>query len=216
MAQTQLNAEYNPKFTPSQSQDGLEMRWYDHRPSTSTGKETDHRASTTMAKEDFAILTTSMDGINTAMNVLTYQINNHTSRVIKEMNEQTEKITKLMKEQTEKISKLLEERKTSSTTYRKKGACYICQDPGHYAPHCPTRRDPDYQGNPKNTRKNACFRCGETGHWVAQCPMKDIQDFEDFQEPAKKKRTREKQSSPRKIRRKIRLTRSVTLITKEK
>ena len=120
MAQTQLNAEYNPKFTPSQSQDGLEMRWFDHRPSTSTGKETDHRASTTMAKEDFAILTTSMDGINPAMNVITDQINNHTSRVIKEMKEQTEKITKLMKEQTEKISKFLEERKTISTTYRKK------------------------------------------------------------------------------------------------
>ena len=91
------------------------------------------------------------------------------------------------RKQTEKITKFLEEKKTAQLR-KQKGACYICQDPGHYAPDCPTRRDPDYQGK-KTTQDNACFECG---HWVAQCPMKNIQDFEDlqdFQEPLKKKRS---------------------------
>ena len=72
------------------------------------------------------------------MNVMTDQINNHTSIWIREI-----------KEQTEKITKFLEEKKTAQLRTQK-GACYICQDPGHYAPDCPTRRDPDYQGNKKN------------------------------------------------------------------
>ena len=77
MAQAQLTAikldkldlpTYNPKFTPPQSQDafGLEMGHYDHRPNSY------------MDREDFAILTTTMDGIVTAMNIMSDQISNHT------------------------------------------------------------------------------------------------------------------------------------------
>ena len=38
-----------------------------------------------MDPEDFGILTTSMDGIITAMNVMSDQINNHTSMVVNEL-----------------------------------------------------------------------------------------------------------------------------------
>ena len=76
MAQAQLNAvkldkldtptyntprsPYNPILTPPQSQDafGIETGMYDHR---SRG---------CMDREDFGILTTTMDGIITAMNVM--------------------------------------------------------------------------------------------------------------------------------------------------
>ena len=101
MAQAQLNAikvdkldtptytprsPYNPKFTPPQSQDafGLEMGHYDHRPHSY------------MDREDFAILTTMMDGIVMAMNVMSDQISNHTDMVVKELKDQKEKNKEFM------------------------------------------------------------------------------------------------------------------------
>ena len=74
MAQAQINVvksdklntpTYNPKFSPPQSQDafGLEMGMYDHRP-----------IGGNMDREDFGILTTSIDGIITAMNVMSDQM----------------------------------------------------------------------------------------------------------------------------------------------
>ncbi|XP_078315793.1 uncharacterized protein LOC144620056 [Crassostrea virginica] len=56
----------------------------------------DHRPPSFMDREDFAILTTTMDGIVTAMNVMSDQINNHTDMVVKELKEQREKNTKFM------------------------------------------------------------------------------------------------------------------------
>lgn len=96
MAQAQLNtikldkldtppytplSPYNPKFTPPQSQDalGLELGHYDHR------------STSYMAREDFALLTATMDGIVSAMNVMSDQISNHTDMVLKELKEQREK-----------------------------------------------------------------------------------------------------------------------------
>ena len=61
-----------------------------------------------MAREDFAILTSTMDGIVTAMNVMSDQLNNHSSLVVNELKEQREKNTKFM----EKVdSKLLQMKK---------------------------------------------------------------------------------------------------------
>ena len=88
---------YNPKFSPPQSQDafGIEAGHYDHR------------SKKNMDPEDFGILTTSMDGIITAMNVMSDQMNNHTSMVVNELKEQKEKNTKFM----EKVDKKLLEMK---------------------------------------------------------------------------------------------------------
>ena len=96
MAQAQLNAVatkmtttpqsvYNPKFTPPQSQDGfgVEMGMYDHRPNS------------VMAREDFSILTTTMDSIISAMNVGSDQISNHTNILMAELKETKEKIQSL-------------------------------------------------------------------------------------------------------------------------
>ena len=44
-----------------------------------------------MAREDFALLTATMDGIVSAMNVMSDQISNHTDMVLKELKEQREK-----------------------------------------------------------------------------------------------------------------------------
>ena len=90
---------------------------------------------------------------------------------------------------------------SSNSGYKRKGACYICQDPWYYAPDCPNKKEKPQssQGYPENTgnqtiaqrKENTnCFLCGEKGHWDAQCPIKDIpafdqefwDDLENFQE----------------------------------
>ena len=114
MAQAQLNAvkldkldtptyktprsPYNPMLTPPQSQDAfwLEMGHYDHR------------SRACMDREDFGMLTTTMDGIITTMNVMSDQINNHSTLVVNELKDQREKNTKFM----EKVdAKLLQMKK---------------------------------------------------------------------------------------------------------
>ena len=61
-----------------------------------------------MDREDVGILTTTMDGIITAMNVMSDQINNHTTMVVNELKDQREKNTKFM----EKVdAKLLQMKK---------------------------------------------------------------------------------------------------------
>ena len=68
----------------------------------------DHRSRRCMDREDFGILTTTMDGIITAMNVMSDQINNHSTLVVNELKDQREKNTKFM----EKVdSKLLQMKK---------------------------------------------------------------------------------------------------------
>ena len=102
MAQAQLNAikvdkldtpTYNPKFSPPQSQDafGIETGMYDHR---SRG---------CMDREDFGILTTTMDGIITAMNAMSDQINNHSTLVVIELKDQREKNLKFMEKVDNKL-----------------------------------------------------------------------------------------------------------------
>lgn len=93
---------YNPRHTPPQSQDaaGLDMGLYDHR--------------SPLRKEDFGIITTTLDGIMNSVNVLADEIRNHTSIL---------------------LSKLEERAKSSSS-----GACFICHQQGHWAPECPDRQ----------------------------------------------------------------------------
>ena len=88
---------YTPKFTPPQSQDalGLALGHYDHR------------STSYMAREDFVILTATMDEIVSAMNVMSDQISNHTDMVLKELKEQREK----KKEHMDKVDFKLEQMK---------------------------------------------------------------------------------------------------------
>ena len=66
-----------------------------------------------MDREDFGILTTTMDGIITAMNEMSDQINNHSTLVVNELKEQREKNTKFMEKVNSKLllMKLLKDEK---------------------------------------------------------------------------------------------------------
>ena len=271
MAQAQLNAikvdkldtptytprspSYNPKFSPPQSQDafGLEMGHYDHR------------SRACMDREDFGILTTTMDGIITAMNCMSDQINNHSTLVVNELKDQREKnlkfiekvdkkllemkkdlqkilkedkkeneedkegrtkqtllimkdqrestvmLDKKLREMTERIDKwersddsfrhnltgqvkedhqkivsaieallkkLQEEREQEETAAaqepKKKGACFICSDSGHYAPDCP---------NKKEKKPAAPYKGGPSGYYQRGATNTGYQKSPYFQKP---------------------------------
>ena len=55
--------------------------------------------------------------------------------------------------------------------------CFECKDVGHYANHCPERKQ-GTQGagttskTPKDLSKVICFRCKEAGHYAIKCPDK--------------------------------------------
>lgn len=97
-----------------------------------------------------------------------------TKELLKENdNHRSGKIIDVVKEQNEKvvaaICKLLEKvqeyngeyignsANSSSSSgnqgYKRKGVCYICQDPGHYAPDCPNKKEkPErFKGYPGNS-----------------------------------------------------------------
>ena len=117
-----------------------------------------------------------------------------------EMKDQNEKIVNVI---TGLIQKLQEEREEDTATEtKKKGVCFICNDPGHYAPDCPNRKEKKgnqggsyYQkgfqkGNQGGTTYNNqptiaqrkqnsnCYHCGQAGHWASECPIKDIPAFD--------------------------------------
>ncbi|KAJ8076355.1 DNA topoisomerase [Marasmius tenuissimus] len=62
----------------------------------------------------------------------------------------------------------------SSTTV---GACYKCDEEGHWAANCPKDKGPAKKprGNSgaQSSGPGACFKCNETGHWASQCPNDD-------------------------------------------
>lgn len=114
-----------------------------------------------------------------------------------ECSPQTGKIIEVVKQENEKvvaaICQLLEKVQEYNGDYidnsantsssgnsgnKRKGACYICQDPGHYAPDCPNKKEkPENSYTRKQTiaqRKEIsnCYHCGEKLHWAAQCPIR--------------------------------------------
>ena len=117
-----------------------------------------------MNKEDFAIITTTLDGIVNRINVLSDEIGTHTTVLMKKLEELTSK----------------KPRKEYTPDYTS-NPCYTCGETGHWSPDCPQKTDypqtskksksADSQQTSKKTKqKDPCYKCGKIGHWISECP----------------------------------------------
>ena len=77
-----------------------------------------------MNKEDFAIITTTLDGIVNRINVLSDEIGTHTTVLMKKLEELTAK----------------KPRKEYTPDYTT-NPCYTCGETGHWSPDCPQKTD---------------------------------------------------------------------------
>ena len=58
-------------------------------------------------------------------------------------------------------------RRLASPEGRKRGACFTCNETGHWSQECPKRT-----GSPDKRKTVVCWTCGETGHWSNECSKK--------------------------------------------
>lgn len=121
-----------PDLPESQDATGIELGLYDPRQP--------------LSKEDFAIITTTLDAIANRINVLHNEIVQHTGLVLKKLEEMGGK--------------------------KKKESCYTCGETGHWSPDCPQKKTRETEKKTKD--KNPCYKCGELGHWISECPKSDF------------------------------------------
>ena len=133
---------YFPNLPESQDAVGLELGLYNPVPATT------NPPAPPMTKEDFAILSTTLDGIVNRINVLSNEIGNHTSVLLNKLSELAGETAR-------------QQRKPTNSP------CYTCGETGHWAPDCPKKVK-------KTKEKDPCYKCGQLGHWASDCLQDDI------------------------------------------
>ncbi|XP_056022021.1 uncharacterized protein LOC130054935 [Ostrea edulis] len=144
-------------FPDSQDATGLELGLYDKPPISNEDSP--------MTRADFAIITTTLDGIVNCINVLADEIANHTAVLMKKLEEVV--AAKSRKDPTN-------------------NACFTCGETGHWSSDCPQKT------TKKSKERDPCYKCGQVGHWIADYPkQQDVPSANPSppkEEPPKKKR----------------------------
>ena len=114
-----------------------------------------------MTKDDFSLLSTTLDSIANRINVLSNEVSNHTGILLKKMEE-------MMRQPRKKDQAVQTKRKAPETD-----PCYICGETGHWAPQCPEKINKT-NDDKKTKQKDPCYKCGQLGHWISECPNDDF------------------------------------------
>src|SRR4051812_35969140 len=54
--------------------------------------------------------------------------------------------------------------------------CHKCKELGHYASHCPEKKEDKTRKPMRDINLVTCFKCGNKGHYANNCPEKLHQD----------------------------------------
>jgi hypothetical protein len=87
-----------------------------------------------MTKDDFSLLSTTLDSIANRINVLSNEVSNHTGIILKKMEEMIAQRPVQKKDQAVQTKCPPVKRKAPDTD-----PCYICGETGHCAPQCPRK-----------------------------------------------------------------------------
>jgi hypothetical protein len=121
-----------------------------------------------MTKDDFSLLSTTLDGIVNRINVLSNEMGNHTGIILRKLEEMMAQRPK--KDQAVQTKRPPVKRKAPETD-----PCYICGETGHWAPQCPEKMNKTNDSAEKKTKqKDPCYKCGQLGHWISECPSEDF------------------------------------------
>jgi hypothetical protein len=121
-----------------------------------------------MTKEDFSLLSTTLDSIANRINILSNEMGNHTGVILKKLEEMMKQRPVQMKDQAVQTKRPPMKRKAPDTD-----PCYICGETGHWAPQCPERKNKSSDAM-KTKQKDPCYKCGQLGHWISECPNDDF------------------------------------------
>jgi hypothetical protein len=124
-----------------------------------------------MTKDDFSLLSTTLDSIANRINVLSNEVSNHTGIILRKMEEMMAQRPVQKKDQAVQTKHPPMKRKAPETD-----PCYICGETGHWAPQCPEKMNKtnNDSADKKTKQKDPCYKCGQLGHWISECPNEDF------------------------------------------
>ncbi|XP_062621750.1 uncharacterized protein LOC134283308 [Saccostrea cucullata] len=129
-------------------------------------------------KEDFGILTTTLDGIINILRAFREEVTNEFGAMGGKLAKLEVKISQFEDKMKSSTKPKDHEKPKGPKKSKETNPCFICKELGHWAPDCPRKE------------RDLCFKCGQPGHWANECLYKDDdQEFLREVEKTEKKRS---------------------------